>query len=490
MIAVTAASTALCIAGTGIVAVIAITFISKTAVDALGSVMMVLVTTLGWIITRYSRNYLEGERQQRRYITALFFTLMSICVVVLAQRLDVLTLAWIASSLGLHQLLTFYDTRSAALMAAHKKFIASRAADLCMIAALLLLYHSLGSLSFADINACVAMSHDCPVAMRAAMLLVALAVILKSAQLPVHGWLIQVMEAPTPVSALLHAGVVNIGGFVLIRLANLLDHAFAARAVLVVTGTITAVLASLVMLTRISIKVRLAWSTCAQMGFMLMECGLGLYDLALLHLLAHSFYKAYAFLSAGDTVLITRRDQLFAPKAATPIRSLITRLSAAPLSMAIAGAFVMLWQLAMPDLRIQWIVLCITGLGLAPLLWSAEDGSWRNTSYGVALQVMIVNLYLLWHCLFARYLIAPNPQISGWAPAAAACFVFLYAVQCWLVCFPHLSMARYWYSRAYAGFYLDELFTRFTFVLWPPRLNAANQAGAIFRFSKPLSKVS
>ena len=106
-------------------------------------------------------------------------------------------------------------------------------------------------------------------------MLFVLAAVLKTALLPLHGWLIQVMEAPTPVSALLHAGVVNIGGFILIRLAELISLAPVAQVVLVVAGSLSAVLAGLVMLSRVSIKVRLAWSTCAQMGFMLAQCGLG-----------------------------------------------------------------------------------------------------------------------------------------------------------------------------------------------------------------------
>ncbi|XLM23048.1 NADH-quinone oxidoreductase subunit L, partial [Chromobacterium piscinae] len=111
---------------------------------------------------------------------------------------------------------------------------------------------------------------------------------IKTAQLPFHGWLTQVMEAPTPISALLHAGVVNLGGIVLIKAAPLLQTAPPANLLLMLWGGASALLCCLVMLTRISVKLRLAWSTCAQMGFMLLEIGMGRYSLALLHLLAHS----------------------------------------------------------------------------------------------------------------------------------------------------------------------------------------------------------
>src|SRR5262249_55706852 len=132
--------------------------------------------------------------------------------------------------------------------------------------------------------------------------LLVVGVLLKSAQIPFHGWMQQVMEAPTPVSALLHAGIVNIGGFVMIRLAPLMAHAHLAQGMLVTVGLITAFIASLVMTTRVSVKQILAWSTISQMGFMLLQCGLGIWQLALLHLLAHSCYKAHSFLSSGGAV--------------------------------------------------------------------------------------------------------------------------------------------------------------------------------------------
>src|SRR5690349_16746348 len=114
--------------------------------------------------------------------------------------------------------------------------------------------------------------------------------------------MLQVMEAPTPVSALLHAGVVNIGGFVMIRLAPLMAHATLAQNILVGVGLFSTIIASLVMATRAAIKSVLAWSTIGQMGFMLVQCGLGAWHLALMHLLAHSCYKAHSFLSSGSIV--------------------------------------------------------------------------------------------------------------------------------------------------------------------------------------------
>jgi NAD(P)H-quinone oxidoreductase subunit 5 len=138
----------------------------------------------------------------------------------------------------------------------------------------------------------------------------AFAAILKSAQFPMHGWLTEVMETPTSVSALLHAGVINAGGFLLIRFADVMLLAPFVLAVLVMVGGFTALFGGLVMLTQSAVKNSLAWSTVAQMGFMLLQCGLALFPLALLHIVAHSLYKAHAFLASGmavDNVAAIRR---------------------------------------------------------------------------------------------------------------------------------------------------------------------------------------
>lgn len=110
------------------------------------------------------------------------------------------------------------------------------------------------------------------------------------------------VEVPTPVSALLHAGVINLGGFLLILFAPLFIQASAAQWLILIVAGLTTVISALIMTTRISVKVRLAWSTSAQMGLMLVECALGLFELALLHLVTHSTYKAFAFLNSGNGV--------------------------------------------------------------------------------------------------------------------------------------------------------------------------------------------
>ena len=263
--------------------------------------MLLLVTFIGWVVVRYTRTYLDGEPRQGAFIAWLCLTLAAVTLLVTTGNLVLLVFAWIGTSLFLHRLLLFYPERIAAQRAARKKFITARLGDVALIGAMVLLAAAYNT---GDIAAILTATHTGAgggLAAGAAALL-AIAAMLKSAQFPTHGWLTEVMEAPTPVSALLHAGVINAGGFLLIRFADVLLLAPGVMAALVMVGGFTALFGGLVMLTQPAVKTSLAWSTVAQMGFMILECGLGLFPLALLHIVAHSLYKAHSFLASGGAV--------------------------------------------------------------------------------------------------------------------------------------------------------------------------------------------
>jgi NAD(P)H-quinone oxidoreductase subunit 5 len=303
------------------------------APDALGATMLTLVAFVGAVVLRYSRNYLAGDPRQDRFVRLLSLTLAAILVMVLSSNLLLTGLAWLATGVGLRRLLTFYAARQAARLAARKNLIVSRAADLCLLAACAILYARAGSLDYADLRA---MAEPAP----AAALLIAAAALLKSAQVPVHGWLLEVMETPTPVSALLHAGIINGGGFVLLRMAGVLDGAPAALALLAIVGAVTAILGSLVMLTQTSVKVSLAYSTVAQMGFMMLEIGLGAYAAAVLHMVAHALYKAHAFLSAGSVVDLARAAWSPRPgERPHPARFALALVAALAIALVVGHAF-------------------------------------------------------------------------------------------------------------------------------------------------------
>ena len=443
--------------------------------DALASLMAVLVSLIGWVITVYSQPYLGGAPGQPRYIRGLMLTLAAVSLLVLTNNLAVLAVAWIATSLALHGLLTFFDDRPQALIAAHKKFLASRVADLCLLGAVVLIGLQLGTLEIDRAIAAARALPAMPGSLQAAALLLAASAVLKCAQLPVHGWLIQVMEAPTPVSALLHAGVVNLGGFLLIRAGALVADVPAAQALLVVVGSVTAVVAALVMMTRVSIKVSLAWSTCAQMGFMLMQCGLGLHALALLHLVAHSLYKAHAFLGAGGAVEQNRLRQM--TPAAPPLGA-ATWGGGALVGMAVVAAAALAWGIQPAAEPALWAMGGILALALAPLLTGPllRSGS-LGALAGLAGASVIALAYFGLHAVFSGWLgVAGTSGVSQASPALVvwvlASFGLLFVVQGAVRVWPQGSLARWLYPTLFAGLYLDELFTRLTFRLWPARVPA------------------
>lgn len=274
---------------------------SLVRLDAVSVTMLLLVAFIGWVVVRYAATYLDGEIRQGPFTGWLCLTLASVLLLVTSGNLVQLVLTWIATSLFLHRLLLFYPHRVSAQRAARKKFVTARLGDISLIAGAALLVEAYGTADIGSILQAARAGEGGSLVVGAASML-GIAAILKSAQFPTHGWLTEAMETPTPVSALLHAGVINAGGFLLIRFADVMLLAPGVLAVLVMIGGFTALFGSMVMLTQPAVKTSLAWSTVAQMGFMILQCGLALFPLALLHIVAHSLYKAHCFLASGGAV--------------------------------------------------------------------------------------------------------------------------------------------------------------------------------------------
>lgn len=268
--------------------------------DAVSATMALLVAFVGWVVVRYAQSYLDGDAREGAFHGLLLATLGAVLLLVQAGSLAVMVLAFLAAGAGLRQLLLHYRDRPEARRAAAKFTLVWGAGDAALLLAAALLWAAFGTADLARISAAAAGGLP-PAAQGAAGLLV-LAALLKTAAFPLHGWLTEVMEAPTPVSALLHAGIINAGGFLMIRLADLVQASTGAMAALALLGGLTALFGAAVMLTQSAVKTSLAWSTVSQMGFMLLQCGLGLWSLALLHIVAHSLYKAHAFLGSGTAV--------------------------------------------------------------------------------------------------------------------------------------------------------------------------------------------
>lgn len=336
-------------------------FLLALRLDGLGAVMTVLVTFVGWVVLRYARTYLRGEAGQGTFTATTLATLAAVLVLVSAGSLLMLLAAFAAVGAGIRRLLLFYPARPAAQRAARKMRLVARAGDAALVLAAIPLFAAYGTAEIAAMRGTPA-----PFAALWAAGFLALAAALKSAQFPAHGWLTEVMEAPTPVSALLHAGVINAGGFLLLRFAPVMEAAPGAMAALAMLGGFTALIGGIVMLTQPVVKTALAWSTVAQMGFLILQCGLGLWALALLHIVAHSLYKAHAFLAAGGAVAAVASARRPGPVAVPGIAGVARAFAVALLLYgAVALAFTLLFGPKAPQMLALGAILVF---GVAYLL--------------------------------------------------------------------------------------------------------------------------
>jgi NAD(P)H-quinone oxidoreductase subunit 5 len=287
--------------GPGMLALFDGAFLIALRADVVSATMVLLVAFIGWVVMRYSRTYLDGEDREGAFHGLMLATLAAVLVFVQSASLATLVLSSVFVGLGLKRLLLFYPSRPEAGRAATKFSLVWHAGDAALFMAAVILYATFGTADLSGLAAQASIG-GLGIAGNIAVALVVLAAALKTAAFPLHGWLTEVMEAPTPVSALLHAGIINSGGVLLIMASGLVAQSPGGMAALVMLGGFTALFGAAVMLTQSAVKTALAWSTVSQMGFMLLQCGLGLWALALLHIVAHSLYKAHAFLSSGGAV--------------------------------------------------------------------------------------------------------------------------------------------------------------------------------------------
>jgi NAD(P)H-quinone oxidoreductase subunit 5 len=432
--------------------------------NGLSLTVMVLISFIGWIVLRYARRNLAGDSDNARFLLWYLATILAVSVTISTNHLVIFGLAWASISLSLNQLLLFYPERPRAALAAHKKFLSARLSESMLLGAFTLLFYQHNSV---DISFILSHYHaDMTISKidQFAALLIAMVALIKCAQLPLHGWLIQVVEAPTPVSALLHAGIINLGGFLLLLFSPLLSVTPIAQWLLLIVAGISTVIATLIMMTRISIKVRLAWSTIAQMGLMLIECALGLYELALLHLIAHSCYKAHAFLASGDAVNHYLRQQYVGakfPSIKCWMASLFCVGSVAGLIIALSG-----W----PTLISPWLLITVALTSLLAYHFSASSSTTKSYQklQAIILALVGVFFYTIFAFLISKFVTHSPQQFSSAADIwVSLLFVVMFSVFLMLQNGAHFKTQRNWFIALNAGFYIDEWATRVTLKLWP-----------------------
>jgi NAD(P)H-quinone oxidoreductase subunit 5 len=457
-------------------------------VNTLSLAMIVLITFISLVIIRYAATYLQGDPRQPYFIRWHFATVANVSILVMSDHLLVMVAAWIGASLSIHGLLTYFKERPQAVLAAHKKFLISRIADLCLLGGVIVLWMHGASWRVET----VLLQADAGLSPFQSLgaVLIACAAILQCAQLPFHGWLMQVMEAPTPVSALLHAGVVNVSGFLLILMAPIVSQQAVAQWLLVIVGGATALVAGLIMMTRVSVKVQLAWSTSAQMGFMLLECGLGAYALALLHLLAHSLYKAHCFLQSGNSVKDCVQGQMVSRPQAYRVQTWLVSLAAACVLVCLTG---FLFGVSPDEEPALWALAGILSAGVAVFLGEAISHSWRDGLLRVVSGAFIISiLYFSWHKLLLTYgglSVAMAQPVAGTIVFALVCFSLQYVIFIAEKVNPGHPRLRLFQAYLFHGLYLDELFTRVTLLVWPPRISRKTGSQQEFALTDKPSEV-
>jgi NADH-quinone oxidoreductase subunit L len=295
----------------------------ELSIDRLVAVMMVVISGFGTLLYHYSARYLQQDGGQGRYQTLLAIKLSTMLFVVSSADLLTLFIFWQVSGWFL-SLLSHNYAHVPTVQGSFRTFIMLRAGDLAFLAGIALAYHLYGTVQFAQLFERAAADQTLfalfgtgleITGATAVTLLIFIGAMSKSVQFPLHMWLPDSLYAPTPIHALLHAGGVNAGGFLLAPL-YVLSPTTLHIALLI--GLITAILGTSMMLVQNDIKKTLGYSTIGQMGYMIMECGLGAFPLAVFHLIAHGLFKADIFLNCGKGIHEARLHPMKPPKPSSP----------------------------------------------------------------------------------------------------------------------------------------------------------------------------
>ncbi len=317
--------------------------------DRLAAMLLLLVFGVSAIVQTYAIRYLAEDRRAGWFSAGAGLLTSSSAILMAADNLVVLALGWTAAGVALCLLLATYWRLPAARDGVRRTAVSFLIGDLALWSAVGLIAARQGTV---ELRALDGAALGGPVIVLAAALVV-VAALSRSAQIPFHRWLPATLAAPTPVSALLHAGVVNAGGVLLIKLGPVITSSGPVRALIILAGLATLAYGAAIMLAKPDVKGALAHSTMAQMGFMILTCGLGLWAAAVFHLVAHGFYKATLFLSSGSAIAYRRRKRTL-PPAAAGTRSLIPALLLPALAIGTALAVV---PLGPGDHTAEWALL-------------------------------------------------------------------------------------------------------------------------------------
>lgn len=424
--------------------------------DRVSVILLLLVITVSGTVHLYSIRAMQEEHHFSRYFTLLTLVTFEVLLVVLANNLLMMGSFWILKGFTLTFLLAHYQGRSASWQAAFKKLRADLVGAAAFIGALFVTWNIFGTFNIQTINTIATEKpQTLPIEQITLLtILLLIAAMAKSAQFPLHGWLPQSVEAPTPVSALMHAGLINAGGFLIIRLSPLFVAAPLTLVLTAIIGGFTAIYATAIMRTRSDVKGMLVYSTMGQMGFMLLECGLGAFGLAMLHIVAHGLYKANLFLGVGSVIQEKGRNQHLAPAhkhpAQLPIAHFIaTAILAAVLLLVLPPALGFLVNPGTILLAFAWITLIYSVPTLEKL---------SPVKFFAGISGLIVFYIIATHAIedFFKPVIAASPALNA-ALIYTICIVLILIGTAGIVF--QSSNKPVWMNKLFTTIYVRTLFT-------------------------------
>jgi len=354
--------------------------------DRLSMTMIVLVAFIGLCVGSFAYRYLKGDSQYRTFFIRLTLLISSVMVMVSADHLILLLVAWCVSNWLLVQLMIhkpgWKAAKSAGLLATKNFSLGA----ISVAGAFGLFYMTTAETSIQALLH----QHTLSPTLLLALVLLLIGAMTQSAIWPFHRWLLSSLNSPTPVSAIMHAGLINGGGFLLVRFAPLYLQSPFLLTFIAVIGFCTALLGTLWKLLQPDVKRMLACSTMSQMGFMFVQCGLGLFPAAVAHLVWHGMFKAYLFLSSGSAAREKRVDQGYPPTSVAFILALVCGL-AGSFSFAVSSgkawltgdttlvlnvvAFLAASQFALPMLQpkpLRTLPVALVGTGLFGLVYGGS----------------------------------------------------------------------------------------------------------------------
>ena len=309
------------------------------AVDPITIVMLAVITTVALMVNIFSVGYMKGEPRYWWYFAVLQLFVASMLMLVLADNLLLLYVAWELVGLSSFLLIGHYWERRSAVEAAKKAFITTRVGDVGLLIGIILFWEATGTFNILEITHYVEEGAIGDTRLFVTMMFILLGAMGKSAQLPFHVWLPDAMEGPTPVSALIHAATMVVAGVYLVARMLPVFEAAGALDVVLVIGLLTALFSGVVAFAQTDIKKVLAYSTVSQLGFMFVALGAGYASAGMFHLFTHAFFKALLFLGAGSVIIGTHHHQEMGQLGGLWRKMPITAATFLIGSLALAGLF-------------------------------------------------------------------------------------------------------------------------------------------------------